>query len=399
MMLLALSPFQVIYAQEARPTALWSLTILLSSAALLRALRVNHRTSWLVYALTLSLTLYTYLFSGLVMIAHTLYVLILQQGRWTPTVQKFAIASIASLAAFSPWLIILFSNSTQLNTGTSWLAGEERLTLMALQKLWSYHIALPFVDRGSLPLPASLRLCFALLYGVVRLSVLYGLYLLCRQTRLRVWLFVILLIGVPALVLTVPDLVLGGKRSTIPRYLVPVYLGLELVLTYLLSRYLSPVAIKLRWHHRFWQAAVSLILLAGLVSSLLIAQSPAWWNKGNNSRLPTVAAQINQTERPLVVSNADLGDLLSLSHYLDPKVHLSVYPACLACNFNRDRINQFQLTEIPPGFSDVFLYNPRPSDAWLRQMAEQNQYEIQTLSSVKSDWNTEYWLWKIKASN
>lgn len=398
MILLAVSPFQVIYAQEARPTALWSLTILLSTAALLRALRVNTQTSWSVYIIALILNLYTYLFSVLVLIVHALYVLILQRGRWTSTVQKFAIALLAGLLSFSPWLIVLFSNSTQLNTGTSWLAGEDRLTIMALQKLWSYHITLPFVDRGSLALPTSLRLLFGLFQTVVRISVLYGLYLLCRRTQLRVWLLVVLLIGVPAVALTLPDLLVGGKRSTIPRYLVPVYLGLELVLTYLLTQYLVPTFAKMRWSRRFWQIAASLVILAGVASSTLIAQSPAWWNKGNNSRLQTVAAQINQTERPLVVSNADLGDLLSLSHYLDPEVRLSVYPACLACNFNRDRVDQFKLTEIPPGFSDVFLYNPRPSEPWLKQMAAQNTYQIETLSEVKGDWYTEYWLWKIMGS-
>lgn len=399
MILLAVSPFQVIYAQEARPTALWSVTILLSSAALLRALRLKTQTSWLIYTVALILNLYTYLFSSLVAIAHALYVLILQRGRWTLTMQHFAIAWVASLIAFSPWLIALCSNPSQVQTTTNWLAGEDRLTVVGLLKLWLYHITVPFVDRGALDLSEGFRLLFTLFQVAVRISVLYGLYLLSRRTHLRIWFFVVVLIGVPAIALTLPDLIYGGKRSTIPRYLVPVYLGLELVLTYLLAQYLIPVVAKIRWPQRFWQVTTSLVIIAGIVSSTLIAQSPSWWNKGNNSRLLTVAEQINQTERPLVVSNADLGDLLSLSHYLHSKVWLSIYPACTTCNFNRDRIDRFELPKILPGFSDVFLYNPRPSEPWLNQMAQQNTYQIETLSEVKDDWNTEYWLWKIKSSN
>ncbi|BCL38723.1 glycosyltransferase family 39 protein [Nostoc sp. MS1] len=45
--LLAISPFQVLYAQEARPQSLWTVTILLSSAALLKSLRQGTKLNWL----------------------------------------------------------------------------------------------------------------------------------------------------------------------------------------------------------------------------------------------------------------------------------------------------------------------------------------------------------------
>lgn len=45
MALIAVSPFHVLYAQEAREYSLWTVTILLSSAALLRAMRVKTKLS------------------------------------------------------------------------------------------------------------------------------------------------------------------------------------------------------------------------------------------------------------------------------------------------------------------------------------------------------------------
>lgn len=50
MAIAAVAPFQVLYAQEAREYALWIVIILFSCAAFLRALRLNTRSSWLLYS-------------------------------------------------------------------------------------------------------------------------------------------------------------------------------------------------------------------------------------------------------------------------------------------------------------------------------------------------------------
>ncbi|HHP7245733.1 MAG TPA: glycosyltransferase family 39 protein [Elainellaceae cyanobacterium] len=72
--LLSVSPFFVAYAQEARPYSLWSVTLLLSGIALLRALRLKTKASWGLYALTLALTLYTSLLSVFVVVGLGIYV-------------------------------------------------------------------------------------------------------------------------------------------------------------------------------------------------------------------------------------------------------------------------------------------------------------------------------------
>lgn len=391
MLLLAVSPFQIIYAQEARPTALWVVTTLLASASLLRALRVKTTTSWLLYTFTMTLNLYAFLFSGIVAIAHAVYV-VGTQRRWTLSLQRFVIALLISLVAFGPWLFILATNSSQVDTVTSWVTVENRFTPFVLLKLWSYHTRLPFVDRGYLNLPTGLRLLFMLFQVVVRLAVLYGLYLLCRRTPLRTWFFVICLLVVPALALTIPDLVFGGLRSNVPRYLVPFYLGVALVMTYLLAQSLIPASTKNRWQHRFWQGAAVLVIMAGIVSSTLLTQSPTWWSKIHNSSLPTLAKTINQSQEPLVVSDAEIGDLLALTYYLEPNVRLLLRPQCYACqNSDRDLVDTPFLPEIPSGFSDVYLFNPRPSALWLERLDQQSTYKIQTLYEGFNNW-----LWRIQ---
>ena len=50
--LLTVSPFYVAYAQEARPYSLWTIPILISSVALLRAMRLNNNLTWVFYTIT-----------------------------------------------------------------------------------------------------------------------------------------------------------------------------------------------------------------------------------------------------------------------------------------------------------------------------------------------------------
>ena len=78
--LIAVSPLHIIYAQEAREYSMWTVTVLLSSWALLRAIRVNKSLDWIVYAATLMLTLYTHLFSVIVVFGHGIYLAIREIG-------------------------------------------------------------------------------------------------------------------------------------------------------------------------------------------------------------------------------------------------------------------------------------------------------------------------------
>lgn len=68
--IVAISPFHVLYAQEAREYGLWTVTILLSSAVLLWAMRTKTKTSWILYTVTIILGLYTYIFTALVALSH-----------------------------------------------------------------------------------------------------------------------------------------------------------------------------------------------------------------------------------------------------------------------------------------------------------------------------------------
>ena len=120
-MLLAISPFQVAYAQEARMYSLWSVQILLTSAVFLRAIRLNTKSSWLVYSLSIALGLYTHLLSILVAIAQGIYLVIIERFRVSQKILFYLIAFIFSIILFIPWILEIVHFSRQASEAIGWL--------------------------------------------------------------------------------------------------------------------------------------------------------------------------------------------------------------------------------------------------------------------------------------
>ena len=67
----------------------------------------------------------------------------------------------------------------------------------------------------------------------------YAVYFLCSETNKQVWLFVVMVMAVTALAVVLPDVILGGIRSTKARYLFPTYLGMQIGVAYLLATKIS----------------------------------------------------------------------------------------------------------------------------------------------------------------
>jgi uncharacterized membrane protein len=396
MTLLAVSPFQLVYAQEARPYSLWATTILLSTAALLTAMRVQTRASWLIYAVTSALNFYAYLFSGFVAIAHVIYVLAVERFHPNRRLLAFAIAFGLSLLAFSPWLLVILTATQQINHATRWTwTVNHILSLSDLYRQSLFYLSTGFIDIFNYQSPIPIKYFLSMSYWIVRVLVIYGVYLLYRKSQPQIWGIVFLLILAPALGLILPDLMFGGTRFLVSRYVVPVYLGCQIIVTYVISRKLLVSTFKSQGRRLFWQGMTAIVLFVGLFSCGLIVQSGSWWNKMISNNNPHIAQLINQADRPLLISDTGLGDLLSLTHYLDPKVHLLVRPYCYtACQLSpayRDLELFPYLPPIPSGYSDVFLFYARPQPLWKKRLAKATYYPLDVLT--KTD---EEWLWKVK---
>ena len=98
--LVALSPFLVFYATEARSYGVALLLATLSTLALVTALQTRERRWWAVYALASCLALYTHYTTVFVLAAQGGWALVACREQWRPLVA----ANVAAGLAFAPWL-------------------------------------------------------------------------------------------------------------------------------------------------------------------------------------------------------------------------------------------------------------------------------------------------------
>ena len=102
----AISPFAVLYAQEARETTLWTLETMIASALLMRAVRTAGTGSWIAYALVCTLSLYTYPLSATVMAAHFVLVVSIPDLRRRQVLLPYLLASAVATVLFLPWPLL-----------------------------------------------------------------------------------------------------------------------------------------------------------------------------------------------------------------------------------------------------------------------------------------------------
>jgi uncharacterized membrane protein len=372
--LIAVSPFHLLHAQLAREYSLWTVTILLMNAALLRAMRLETQGrdardriwAWGMYLIAFALGLYSHVFTGFVAMAHGIYVVVTEGFRLSKTLICYLFASIASLLIFSPWILVLINTTDKMHTTTSWLNWETNG--WDLVKFWNLTLADFFVDFKIDQL--KLYLSFPIL-----ILVAYSIYYLCYNTPRRVYFFILIVSGVTALALILPDLIFGGRRSAIGRYLIPCYLGIQLTVAFLLATKISSLSVK-PWRHKVWQLVTIVLVSSGVISCTISSQADTW---GGSGRLYfRVASIINKATNPLVISNIyDLlpGRHIALSYLLEPKVKLLFV--------EQPNIPNIQ---IPNGFSDVFVFEPFPK---LREQLEQKEnYKLKRIPILnrKKDW-------------
>ncbi|MBN3958966.1 glycosyltransferase family 39 protein [Nostoc sp. NMS8] len=378
--LMAISPIHLVYAQEAQEYILWLVTILLSSASLLRAMRVEDELAkerqrpdlfaiWSIYAVTLAISLYTFLWSVFVALAHGIYVMIVVKFQFTETARAYLIASMVGFLAFMPWITVVIGNFFQFLISADKTTSQS--SLMTVFPFLIMQLSRIFFDI-NLTSENSLNY---LITPIFLTLVGYAIYFLCQTTNYKVWSFIITLIIVPVLPLIMPDLIAGVIRSSIEPYLIPAYLGIQLAVAYLLATQICNASVSRR---SIWHTIMVLVIICGLISFKVSSQAETWWNKGMNYGNPQVAQIINQANRPLLISDSlsnNYGDVFSLSYLLEPKVRFLL-------------VNNQKTPKIPNGFTDVFLLNP--SDTW-RETIE-NKYKLKTDIVYSDDY---YSIWKL----
>jgi uncharacterized membrane protein len=307
--LTAASPFQLLYAQEAREYSLWFATVALAGAALLFALRRGGVWAWLLYAASAAAVLYSFTLGVLVLAGHALYVGLLRADRGR--VAAFAVAGGAAVVAFVPWLVVVARNRAAFDAGTDWTSSA--VSFAALAKSWLVVLVDGVVDkRGDTGLTPGVAILFA---AVLALQ-LVALALLWKGATRKAAQFVTILVAASFVPLALLDLVAGGQRSIVQRFVAPVYLGLTLALAFLLwtgARQAGP--------QRWFATAVGVFVIAcGAVSYAHEVGRGVWWNQDDGATQETraVARLLNRAGDEVFLMAAGGGALLELTNYLRP---------------------------------------------------------------------------------
>ncbi|MBE9118815.1 glycosyltransferase family 39 protein [Lusitaniella coriacea LEGE 07157] len=366
--LMSVSPFYVLYAQEARQYSLWTLVTLIASTSLLRAIRLQTWKNWVLYGCAIALNFYTFLLSIWFAFSCTIYVLAIERFRLTKISIRFFLSSFSGLLLFSPWLFVIFRNYVQFQDKTAWTKTKEPLTF--LSTLWGLHLNSVFVDLGF-----DLYSIFSYIFTFIFIILLgYAIFLLYCHTPRKIWWFVIPLIALPALGLILPDLLRGGRASSASRYFIPAYIGIQIAIAHLFS---TKIQSSKNIERKTWSILFAILISLGITSCSIVSSKYTWWNKVISYHNAEIAEIINQTERPLVVSDdyeINTGNLISLTHKLDPKVKLLF-------------VKRPNLPQIPQQFNPIFLYNPSPE--LLKALQTEKKFAIELVP------DRGYPIWKL----
>jgi len=122
----------------------------------------------------------------------------------------------------------------------------------------------------------------------------------------------------------------------------------------------------------------------GILSCAISSQAEIWWNKYSSIQNIQLARIINQTTRPILVSDTNsetvnymtIGNLLSLSYLLDSKAQLQL-------------VVKPNIPEITDSTRDVFLL--LPSQELRRRLEKEHNFYLKPVYQEKAL----TWLWKL----
>ena len=412
MLLLGVSPLFILYGQEAREYALWTLTLLVSSAALLRALRVSRavptlldqnklglvasrkdhvgesvrfvtvwalsdvQRAWLLYGCSLLVAVYTSLSTLSLILVQILYVAIVTRLQWSRTLYGFIVSLSAVGLLCLPWALNLLRNFEAFSASMAWssvivIPRTAVLRILSLNVTRNVFDFWPEVVQDQwLPISASAACVTAIVVACVWVF---------RHMRRETRLYLLLLLVLPTSMLLLPDLLFGGIRSSNARYLMPVWLAVVAVLAIALDQALTLAARALERERSSRgqgvfssrQGVVGILLCLAVLclvalpmaTNILHAQQQAPWTKSLSISLPEVAKIINQSANPLMIGNQERhhpGNLFALANLLKPETKMQLLPIALESSWR-----------LPAHKGDVYLYSP--TDQFRHTLEKNNQ--------------------------
>lgn len=341
--LIAISPYFVLYSQENREYSLWALALLALSASALRALRLKTPAAWTVYAASVAFAAYTDILSLAVVGGQVAFVVIAERRNGVG--KGYALASFGvGLALVVPWLIVLESRRAQIAHGLASTVGGKNSFAKTLRTFFGeWHLAT--IDFNSVEHSAlGLIVSVAALVGICVAFVAVKRYASSRATLFMACVSLASLVPILG-----ADLAFGGHRSSNPRYLAPLFECIELALAFALTWAAS--------RNVAWKFGIASVAFCGIASCAASSVATTWWTKYNEQSI-ALAAVINRSSRPIIVSDNYVHFVLSLAPYLRPETRVLLAPRCFLCHAPEGRNVAVELGKRIGPDGTVFLLGP-----------------------------------------
>lgn len=309
---LALSPLQLLQAQDARPYSLLVLLTALACAAYLQLRRSPGLLLGCAYGLILLAGLYTSLLFLLVPLSQGLHALVLKHPAGHR--RRWAVATTAAFVAFLPWAGVMRAQRSALLQHTDWL--RQAPATLPVTRIRSLHWSAPYLDLGDPSPPWWPFIVLPLLLGLT----IAGAIQLVRQGPSRGGSLLVVLLLVNGLALELADLLLGGQHALVTRYLLPGLLSVRILVATAIWSLLS-----CRRGRAAGVGLLAALLLAGAVSCGSILSAETWWSRyplHQPSVLRHFLRSYPGSELVVVASPTSLGEVISLSQRLPPETRI-----------------------------------------------------------------------------
>ena len=360
--LLAVSPFFTLYAQEAREYSLLSVITLASSAAFLKAIRkeTQLKINWIIYFSTLVLGLYTYPLFGLTLISHTLYIFFSSDTRSIKKINLYLISVFSAICIYWPWLYKIFEGFFGRENRTLAFASAGSNSSFGVLRIFLGHARRLFLDFDVYETGIAKILSTLMFFLVISLTIFAILHLYQKFSKNSA-LFILSMMVVPVISLLLPDLIFGGMRTYSARYSIQFLLMIELSVAYIVAQ-LALLGLSDKYRS-LGKILLVFLSASGLVSCILMLSANTWWSKYSDREIPRIAAVINQLEKPLLVSDASMPEVIALSYSLVPSVNFLIYPSscrtCVASLPSQHYVNSFaRILTYQSACKTLILYRP-----------------------------------------
>jgi len=311
--LMAVSPFFVDYAGQAREYSLWTAMIAITSALLLRTARRPNLGGWLLYGLAMTIGLYSDLLMVLVLLGHAVYVGI-SYRRERKVLGAFAAAGAGSLVLFLPWLAICISEHQRMVSANAWIL--EPYPWRVILGKWIFNTGTVLFDAEY----ANMRLIPIAGVMLVLIAVTFLVFLWEDRTKARTMLLA--LAAAVALPQVAVDIATHGHESSIARYMTPLWLVLLVAVALFFARRMERGGGAL---HSGWFVAFCAVLAVSTISSAINSRAVGWWDNNDDYPWTRMAAAVNTVEDPFVLSEQHAAAVLVMSHYVKPATHFYLF--------------------------------------------------------------------------